>query len=81
MVLLRMWMIRFQEEEDDSWVQKLSANRGGGRVILKQRAEGVKIHRTVQLRMKMKQENGNTKKPSARIVPDINQHGLTNEPS
>ncbi|KDR86028.1 hypothetical protein GALMADRAFT_399158 [Galerina marginata CBS 339.88] len=63
--------IRFQKEEDDSWVQKLSINRGRGRVIPKQRAEGIKIHRTVRLRMKMKEEDGKPYKPNAKVVPDV----------
>ncbi|CAA7265053.1 unnamed protein product [Cyclocybe aegerita] len=39
------------QKDDDSWVRKLSINRGRGRIIPKQKIEGVKIHRTVQLRM------------------------------
>jgi len=42
--------IRFQKD-DDTWASKLSINRGRGRVIPKQATEGVKIHRSVKMRM------------------------------
>ncbi|KAF9461946.1 hypothetical protein BDZ94DRAFT_1166859 [Collybia nuda] len=45
--------IRFQNDED-SWVRKLSINRGRGRVIPKQNANGIKIHRSVKLRLDAK---------------------------
>ncbi|KDR86025.1 hypothetical protein GALMADRAFT_205254 [Galerina marginata CBS 339.88] len=51
----------------------IMVNRGRGRVIPKQRAEGIKIHRTVQLRMKMKEEERKPYKPNAKVVPDVEQ--------
>ncbi|KJA19221.1 hypothetical protein HYPSUDRAFT_143965 [Hypholoma sublateritium FD-334 SS-4] len=62
--------IRFQTD-DDSWVRKLSINRGRGRVVPKQRQEGIKMHRTVQLRMEMLKENGKPYEPKAKLVRGI----------
>ncbi|KAF9449973.1 hypothetical protein P691DRAFT_811324 [Macrolepiota fuliginosa MF-IS2] len=44
--------IRFQRD-DDTWTSKISINQGRGRVIPKQTTEGVKIHRSVKMRMDM----------------------------
>ncbi|KDR70831.1 hypothetical protein GALMADRAFT_102896 [Galerina marginata CBS 339.88] len=64
--------IRFQKDDDDKWVQKFSINRGRGRVIPKQRTDGMKIHRTVQLRMQMKvEENGKHYKPNAHLIDNV----------
>ncbi|KAJ3574362.1 hypothetical protein NP233_g1816 [Leucocoprinus birnbaumii] len=41
--------IRFQKD-DDTWTSKLSVNYGRGRIIPKQ-SDGIKIHRSVKLRM------------------------------
>ncbi|KAF8873256.1 hypothetical protein CPB84DRAFT_1854095 [Gymnopilus junonius] len=62
--------IRFQNDHD-TWIQKLSINHGRGRVIPKQRLEGVKIHRTVRLCMDMKVENDKAYKPKAKLMPNI----------
>ncbi|KAF8167168.1 hypothetical protein B0H34DRAFT_791932 [Crassisporium funariophilum] len=61
--------IRFQTD-DDSWVRKLSINRGRGRVIPKQRIEGVQIHRTVQLRMNARKEGEDPYEPRAKLNKD-----------
>lgn len=42
--------IKFQKD-DDTWTSKISVNYGRGRVIPKQRTNGIKIHRSVQIRM------------------------------
>ncbi|KAJ6541648.1 hypothetical protein B0H19DRAFT_959195 [Mycena capillaripes] len=42
--------LRFQEN-DDSWTQKLDVHRGHGRHIPRQSTHGVKIHRTVKMRI------------------------------
>ncbi|KAJ7360956.1 hypothetical protein DFH08DRAFT_1074064 [Mycena albidolilacea] len=42
--------LRYQEK-DDSWTQKLHVHRGQGRHIPRQSTHGVKIHRTVKMRM------------------------------
>lgn len=63
--------IRFQKD-DDSWVQKLSINRGRGRVIPKQKAEGVLMHRTVQMRMSLvKDKKGRAYHPRAKLIPVV----------
>ncbi|PPR06254.1 hypothetical protein CVT24_000926 [Panaeolus cyanescens] len=62
--------IRFQRD-DDTWVRKLSINRGRGRVIPKQRSEGIKIHRSVQLRMNLTKDTETPYKPRAKILPNI----------
>ncbi|KAF4612138.1 hypothetical protein D9613_004520 [Agrocybe pediades] len=63
--------IKFQTD-DDAWVRKLSINRGRPRVIPKQRDEGVKMHRSVQLRMKLKEEeNGKNYKPAVKLLPGV----------
>jgi len=78
--------IRFQNDED-SWISKLSCviflrslsdlncfdsiNRGRGRVIPKQKSEGVKMHRTVKLRMELQLDDGKYK-PRAKMNPDLN---------
>lgn len=46
-------------------------NRGRGRVIPKQRLEGVKIHRTVKLRMEMKKDGDKLYKPMAGLIKGI----------
>lgn len=46
-------------------------NRGRGRVIPKQRQEGIKMHRTVQLRMEMLKENGKPYEPTAKVIRGI----------
>ncbi|KAF9055647.1 hypothetical protein BJ165DRAFT_1412195 [Panaeolus papilionaceus] len=62
--------IRFQKD-DDSWVRKLSINRGRGRVIPKQRSEGIKAHRTVQLRMDLMRDKEIPYQPRAKILDDV----------
>ncbi|KAH9486042.1 hypothetical protein JR316_0000106 [Psilocybe cubensis] len=62
--------IKFQKD-DDSWATRLSINRGRGRVIPKQRLEGVKIHRTVKMRMDLKEEDGKPYIPMARWLPSV----------
>ncbi|KAJ7511791.1 hypothetical protein B0H11DRAFT_1952994 [Mycena galericulata] len=42
--------LRFQDH-DDSWIQKLDVHRGRGRHIPRQSSHGVKIHRSVKMRM------------------------------
>ncbi|KAJ7447203.1 hypothetical protein FB451DRAFT_1290648 [Mycena latifolia] len=42
--------LRYQEN-DDSWTQKLDVHRGHGRHIPRQSTNGVKMHRTVKMRM------------------------------
>ncbi|KAJ7292621.1 hypothetical protein C8J57DRAFT_1428731 [Mycena rebaudengoi] len=42
--------LRFQEK-DDSWTKKLEVHRGRGRHLPRQSTHGVKIHRTVKIRM------------------------------
>ncbi|KXN83327.1 hypothetical protein AN958_01563 [Leucoagaricus sp. SymC.cos] len=42
--------LRFQKD-DDTWSSQISINFGRGRVIPKQATDGVKIHRSVKLRM------------------------------
>lgn len=61
--------IRFQNDED-SWISKLSINRGRGRVIPKQKSEGVKMHRTVELRTKLQLDDGKYK-PRAKMNPGL----------
>jgi hypothetical protein len=77
--------IRFQNDED-SWISKLSCviflrslcdlncfhsiNRGRGRVIPKQKSEGVKMHRTVKLRMELQLKDGKYK-PRPKTNPDL----------
>ncbi|KAI5995869.1 hypothetical protein EDD15DRAFT_540574 [Pisolithus albus] len=43
-------LIRYQRDEDNAWVTKISVNRGKGRRVPR-RAAGVNIHRTVKIRM------------------------------
>jgi len=63
--------IRFQKD-DDSWVQKLSINRGRGRVIPKQKAEGVLMHRTVEMRRNLVEDKkGQVYHPKAKLIPDV----------
>ncbi|KAJ3511638.1 hypothetical protein NLJ89_g3982 [Agrocybe chaxingu] len=62
--------IRFQKD-DDSWVRKLSINRGRGRVIPKQKIEGVKIHRTVQLRMGRVSGEEEPYEPRAKLIAGV----------
>ncbi|KAF9002750.1 hypothetical protein BDQ17DRAFT_1390688 [Cyathus striatus] len=63
--------IRFQKD-DDSWILKLSVNRGRGRVIPKQKSEGIKIHRTVKLRQEIDLEDEKKYVPKAKLIPNVN---------
>jgi len=40
-------------------------------VVPKQRLEGIKIHRTVQLRMELQREGAKPYKPQANLISDI----------
>lgn len=78
--------IKFQKD-DDSWATKLSCvslscllsiyltvgsiNLGRGRVIPKQRLEGVKIHHTVKMRMDLKEEDGKPYSPKAKWLLSV----------
>ncbi|KAI5998207.1 hypothetical protein EDD15DRAFT_2409048 [Pisolithus albus] len=42
--------LRYQRDEDNAWVTKISVNRGKGRRVPRQTA-GVDVHRTVKIRM------------------------------
>ncbi|TFK66192.1 hypothetical protein BDN72DRAFT_871607 [Pluteus cervinus] len=60
--------VKFQKD-DDSWVLKLSLHRGRARIIPKQHQNGVKIHRTVKLRMEAENLDGKNGKyvPRAKL--------------
>ncbi|KAF5313036.1 hypothetical protein D9619_002418 [Psilocybe cf. subviscida] len=62
--------IRFQTDED-SWVRKLSINRGRGRVVPKQRYDGVKLHRTVKIKMETPDEDGKKYTPKAKLIKTL----------
>jgi len=47
-------------------------NRARGRVIPKQRAEGVLMHRTIKMRMELvRNKEGKPYKPRAKLIPGI----------
>ena len=56
--------IRYQHG-DNSWANYLGWNLGRGRVIPKQKTQGVKVHRSVKMRMEATYENGGRYVPKA----------------
>ncbi|KAF7364572.1 DUF2235 domain-containing protein [Mycena venus] len=50
---------------DNTWVSPFRWNFGRGRFIPKQKANGVRVHRSVKMRMEAQTENGGTYKPKA----------------
>ncbi|KAL0577269.1 hypothetical protein V5O48_004726 [Marasmius crinis-equi] len=56
--------IRYQHG-DNSWANYFGWNLGRGRVIPKQRTQGVKVHRSVKMRMEATYENGGRYVPKA----------------
>ncbi|KAG1742634.1 uncharacterized protein EDB91DRAFT_1221578 [Suillus paluster] len=44
-------MLRYQDDDDDSWVDKYTVNMGQGRHVARQHKDGVKVHRSVKIRM------------------------------
>ncbi|KAF5332902.1 hypothetical protein D9758_017003 [Tetrapyrgos nigripes] len=46
------------QKGNDSWVSTYKINMGRGRVIPKQKMRGVKVHRTVKMRLEAEAENG-----------------------
>jgi DeoR/GlpR family transcriptional regulator of sugar metabolism len=47
-------------------------NRGRGRVIPKQKSEGVLLHRTVEMRMNLvEDEKRRIYQPKAKLIPDV----------
>ncbi|KAF8899389.1 hypothetical protein BD779DRAFT_1431850 [Infundibulicybe gibba] len=61
--------LRYQMD-DDNWVRKFSINRGRGRAIPRQKTEGIKIHRTVKIRMEAEDLKGGKYKPKAKLFDD-----------
>lgn len=63
--------INLLQKDNNSWVRKLAINRGRGRGIPKQKSDGVKIHRTVELRKKFTIKGEKEKyRPRAKLFDD-----------
>ncbi|KAL0061353.1 hypothetical protein AAF712_011811 [Marasmius tenuissimus] len=65
------WLLEFlpirvrYQKGDDSWVSFFGWNVGRGRIIPKQKVRGVKVHRSVKMRMEARYENGTRYVPKA----------------
>jgi hypothetical protein len=56
------------QKGDDSWVSNYGSNFGRGRVIPKQKVRGVKVHRSVKMRLEAEAENGIKYVPKANLL-------------
>ncbi|KAF5358612.1 hypothetical protein D9758_007675 [Tetrapyrgos nigripes] len=56
------------QKGDNSWVSSFGANMGYGRIIPKQKVRGVKVHRTVKMRLEAEAENGVKYVPKANLL-------------
>ncbi|KAG2009453.1 hypothetical protein CC2G_012389 [Coprinopsis cinerea AmutBmut pab1-1] len=61
---------RYQRNEDDKWVSKVRWNFAKGRVIPRMNTDGVKVHRSVKIRMDTVYENGKKYRPKAKLNLD-----------
>lgn len=60
-------MLRYQDDDDNSWVKKYTVNMGQGRHIARQQKEGVKFHRSVKIRMEADGLAGGKYWPKAKL--------------
>ncbi|KAH7886367.1 hypothetical protein F5I97DRAFT_1937223 [Phlebopus sp. FC_14] len=58
---------RYQRDEDDSWAKDITVNMGKGRHIPRQKRVGVKIHRSVKIRMEAEGLKGGKYWPKAKL--------------
>ncbi|KAF4596087.1 hypothetical protein EYR38_007461 [Pleurotus pulmonarius] len=64
--VLEIWPMKQRYQKgDNSWGSYIGCNLGGGRFIPKQKKRGVKIHRSVQMRMEALHSNGTKYVPRA----------------
>ncbi|KAF8662081.1 hypothetical protein AX16_001191 [Volvariella volvacea WC 439] len=69
--VLEMWPIKQRYQRgDDSWTTYYGMNMGQGRIIPKQKKWGVKVHRSVKVRMEASYENGEKYVPKASLNLD-----------
>ncbi|KAK1235171.1 hypothetical protein PQX77_001610 [Marasmius sp. AFHP31] len=67
------WLLEFlpirmrYQKGDNSWVNFLGWNLGRGRIIPKQKKNGVKVHRSVKMRMEATHESGGRYVPKAKF--------------
>ncbi|KAF9257707.1 hypothetical protein L218DRAFT_1016003 [Marasmius fiardii PR-910] len=59
--------MRHQHEDNDSWLSYLGWNFGRGRVIPRQVKQGVKVHRSVKMRLEARYQNGQKYVPKAKF--------------
>ncbi|KAG2353990.1 hypothetical protein BDR07DRAFT_1495259 [Suillus spraguei] len=60
-------MFHYQDDDDNSFVKQYTVNMGRGRHIHRQRQDGVKIHRSVKIRMQADNLKGGKYKPNAQL--------------
>lgn len=58
------------QTKDNTWAKSLGFNRGAGRIIPRQRSNGVKVHRSVQTRMEAYKAIGQEYIPKANLNLD-----------
>lgn len=69
--VLEFWPIKQRYQKgDNSWVTYLGFNMGRPRFIPKQKARGVKVHRSVKMRMEALHEDGSKYAPRAAFDPE-----------
>ncbi|KAG2353988.1 hypothetical protein BDR07DRAFT_1431103 [Suillus spraguei] len=64
-------MHQYQDDNDDSWVKEYTVNLGRGRHIRRQVQDGVKIHRSVKIRMEAENLEGGKYLPRAKLQPEV----------
>ncbi|KAH7926861.1 hypothetical protein BV22DRAFT_1008135 [Leucogyrophana mollusca] len=75
LVLAKGWWIlevlpqkqHYQKDEDSSWVKDWSINMGSGRHVPRQKKQGVKVHRSVRIRMEAEGLDGGKYWPKAKL--------------
>ncbi|KAK7045885.1 hypothetical protein VNI00_007316 [Paramarasmius palmivorus] len=64
--LLEFWPIKVRyQKSDNSWANYLGWNLGRGRIVPKQRKQGVKVHRSVKMRLEAEYPDGSKYVPKA----------------
>ncbi|KAG7086992.1 hypothetical protein E1B28_012970 [Marasmius oreades] len=66
--ILEFWPVRMRYQQGDgSWKSFLGWNLGRGRIIPKQKTRGVKVHRSVKMRLEAQHEDGGRYVPKAKF--------------
>ncbi|KAF9256077.1 hypothetical protein L218DRAFT_837569, partial [Marasmius fiardii PR-910] len=66
--ILEFWPIRLRYQRGNGkWMSRLGWNMGNGRIVPKQTTKGVKVHRSVKMRLEAKYKDGKKYAPKANL--------------